>query len=120
MRVSTTNTVSACAASKKPAATRFPVAAKMAAALLESACQAIISTDRAGRIVLANHQAEELFGYSREELLGSSLEMLLPEARRGAHTQMRADYLRRPSVRPMGRGLELSARRKGGFLWRWG
>jgi two-component system cell cycle sensor histidine kinase/response regulator CckA len=86
----------------------------MAAALLESASQAIISTDRAGRIVLANHQAEELFGYSREELIGSSMEMLLPEARRGAHAQMRAGYLRRPSGRPMGSGMELSARRKDG------
>ena len=86
----------------------------MAAAFLESASQAIISTDRAGRIVLANHQAEELFGYSREELLDSSIEMLLPEARRGAHAQIRAGYLRRPSVRPMGSGMELSARRKDG------
>ena len=86
----------------------------MAAALLESASQAIISTDRTGRIVLVNHQAEELFGYSREELLGSSIEMLLPEAKRGAHAQMRAGYLRRPGVRPMGSGMELSARRKDG------
>ena len=86
----------------------------MAAAFLEAASQAIISTDRAGRIVLANHQAEELFGYSREELLDSSIEMLLPEASRGAHAQMRAGYLRRPGVRPMGSGTELSARRKDG------
>jgi signal transduction histidine kinase len=59
----------------------------MAVALLESASQAIISTDRTGRIVLANRQAEEVFGYSREELLGSSIDMLPPEATRGAHAQ---------------------------------
>ena len=106
--------VAARASSKKPPLTGFHTSPEMTAALLESASQAIISTDRAGRIVLANHQAEELFGYSREELLGSSIEMLLPEARRGAHAQMRAEYLRRPGVRPMGSGMELSARRKDG------
>jgi len=86
----------------------------MAGALLESASQAIISTDGAGTMVLVNRQAEEMFGYQREELLGSPIEMLLPEANRGAHFQLRAEYLDRPGVRPMGSGIDLSARRKDG------
>ena len=49
-------------------------------ALLESASQAIISMDRRGSIVLVNRRAEEMFGYTREELLGARIEMLLPEA----------------------------------------
>jgi PAS domain S-box-containing protein len=58
-----------------------------------------------------------MFGYRREELLGSSIEMLLPEAMRGAHAQMRGEYLRRPSVRAMGSGRDLSARRKDGGVF---
>jgi PAS domain S-box-containing protein len=104
----------ACAAAQKPTVTGVHASAEMAVALLESASQAIISTDRAGKIVLANHQAEEMFGYSREELVGSSIELLLPEARRGNHAQMRAKYLHRPTVRPMGSGMDLTARRKDG------
>lgn len=48
------------------------------AALLESAAQAVIATDESGRITLANARAEEYFGYPRAELLGRSLDMLLP------------------------------------------
>jgi two-component system, cell cycle sensor histidine kinase and response regulator CckA len=104
----------ACDAPKKSTATGLHACAEMASALLESASQAILSTDRAGKIVLANRQAEEMFGYPREELVGSPIEILLPEAKRGTHAEMRAEYLHRPSVRPMGSGVDLSARRKDG------
>jgi hypothetical protein len=86
----------------------------MAAALLESASEAIVSSDRAGRIVLANARTEAMFGYTRQEMLGHSVEMLLPEAARARHERMRADYLAKPRVRHMGIGLELSGRRKDG------
>ena len=86
----------------------------MTGALLECAAQAIIATDRAGRIVLVNRQSEELFGYSRQELLESSIELLIPEAQRAAHAEIRGGYFHRPRVRPMGNGLDLSARRKDG------
>ncbi len=111
---SMTNGSSACAAPEKSPVLGFHASAEMASALLESASQAIISTDQNGKIVLANRQTEEMFGYLREELVGSSIEMLLPEAKRDAHTQMRAEYMHGPCVRPMGCGLELSARRKDG------
>jgi two-component system, cell cycle sensor histidine kinase and response regulator CckA len=102
------------AEAKRLTLTELPASAEMAVALLESADQAIVATDRDGRIVLANRHAEETFGYPREELLGSSLEMLLPEAQRHVHAHMCGEYLRRPGVRIMGSGMELSARRKDG------
>jgi two-component system cell cycle sensor histidine kinase/response regulator CckA len=83
-------------------------------ALLESASQAIVSVDRQGRIVLANRRTEEMFGYTREELLSETMEILLPEAARKSHEKYRADYFARPRVRPMGIGMELSGRRKDG------
>jgi PAS domain S-box-containing protein len=87
---------------------------KMVMALLESASQAILSTDRNGRIVLANPKTEEMFGYSRQELLGARIEILLPESKRRAHGREREEYFARPRVRPMGIGMDLSGRRKNG------
>jgi hypothetical protein len=84
----------------------------MVPALLESAAQAIVAIDRDGKIVLANRKAEEMFGYPREELLGSSIELLLPESRRSAHGREREEYFARPRVRPMGVGMDLAGRRK--------
>ena len=82
--------------------------------LLESAPDAILELDQDGRIVLLNHMAEQLFGYSREEMLGLTVEALVPEAARGAHQRHRARYLSHPVTRPMGSGLKLEARRKDG------
>ena len=87
---------------------------KMVVALLESASQAIITADRGGKIVLANRRAEEIFGYTREELLGASLETLLPESRRAVHRREREEFFTHPRARPMGMGMDLVARRKDG------
>jgi two-component system cell cycle sensor histidine kinase/response regulator CckA len=92
----------------------FQKSEQLVTALLESASQAIISIDRGGRIVLANRRAEEMFGYSREELVGARIEMLLPESQRAAHTRDRDGYFARPHTRPMGIGMDLSGRRKDG------
>ena len=87
---------------------------KLAMALLESASQAILGIDREGRIVLANPKTEEMFGYSRQELLGATIEILLPESRRHPHGHERERYFKSPQVRPMGMGMDLAGRRKDG------
>ncbi len=87
---------------------------KMLAAILESASQAILSVDRYGRIVLANARTEQMFGYSRKELLGATIELLIPECSRGGHIRNREEYFANPRIRPMGIGLDLAGRRKDG------
>jgi PAS domain S-box-containing protein len=82
--------------------------------LLELAPDAIVGIDPGGLIVLVNSQAEQLFGYEREELLGQSLEILVPDRVRAIHPAHRRRYLENPQPRPMGAGLELAARRKDG------
>ena len=82
--------------------------------LLESAPDGIVIVNTEGRIVLVNHQAEQLFGYKREELLGQLVEMLLPERFRERHLEHRVRYSTAPVTRPMGAGYELRAQRKDG------
>jgi two-component system cell cycle sensor histidine kinase/response regulator CckA len=85
-----------------------------ARALLESAAEGIVIVGSNGRIVLANARAEKMFGYSREELHGQTLEVLLPERLRAVHGSHRAGYFTEPHIRPMGLGLDLAGRRKDG------
>ena len=88
------------------AGSRFP--------LLEYAPDATIVVDTDGIIRLINAQAERLFGYYREELMGLPVDTLLPERFHEAHLRHRAEYMSDPHVRQMGSGLELFARRKNG------
>jgi PAS domain S-box-containing protein len=83
-------------------------------ALMESASQGIIGVNRSGAIRVMNRKAEELFGYSREELLGQTIETLIPDGLRENHAAYRADYFAQPRARPMGIGLELRGRRRDG------
>jgi PAS domain S-box-containing protein len=83
-------------------------------ALLETAAQAILTVDADGRIELVNATAEQMFGYSRKEMVGHRMEMLVPMRLRDAHQNHRADYFVRPRRRPMGIGLDLAGRRKDG------
>src|SRR5262249_32218998 len=85
-----------------------------ARAILEAAGQAILIVDQRGTILSVNRQAETMFGYPRDRLIGTSLEMLLPERLRERHDAHRAMYFRDPHIRPMGRGLDLVALRADG------
>jgi len=83
-------------------------------ALLESAPDAMVIVDGRGKIALVNSRTEQLFGYQRHELLGYSVEVLLPERFHGRHTQHRSEYVKDPRQRGMGAGLELFGLRKDG------
>jgi len=80
--------------------------------LLESAPDALVLVDAAGQIVLVNTQAERLFGYTRAELLGQPVELLVPARFRPDHPALRDGYFAEPRPRPMGEGRELFGLRK--------
>lgn len=82
--------------------------------LLELAPDAMVIVNRAGWIQLVNAQTEKLFGYSREELIGQQVEILVPHRFQGGHTAHRNQYSREPHARPMDAGLDLYGRRKDG------
>jgi PAS domain S-box-containing protein len=82
--------------------------------LLEAVPDALVLVDRDGLMVLVNSQAEKLFGYRRQELLGQPVEVLVPERFRTRHCQHRDGYFAAPRVRPMAAGLDLLGRRHDG------
>ena len=84
------------------------------AAVLDAAPDGIFIVDAQGVILLANHQAHVLFGYTTGDLVGRQVETLLPAALRGGHAAHRDAYTRAPRTRPMGSGLDLLASRKDG------
>lgn len=82
--------------------------------LLEAAPDAIVIVGPQGHIVLVNRMTEDLFGYSRDELIGQPVEFLIPARFRQEHYQHRDGYIENAHTRPMGSGLELFACHKGG------
>jgi PAS domain S-box-containing protein len=82
--------------------------------LLETVPDAIVLVNSAGRIVLANGQAEDLCGYKKKELLGKPVKILLPERFRKGHGGRRTGYFGASKNRTLAGGLELFACRKDG------
>jgi len=93
---------------------KLRVQMERAEALLESAPDPVVIVNREGRIAIVNARAEAVFGYSRAELLGQPVELLIPQRLHVAHLAQRAPYQEKPRARAMGAGRELFARRKDG------
>lgn len=83
-------------------------------AILESAPDAMVVVDVNRHILLVNSQTERLFGFERSELIGNTIEMLIPERFRSGHPEKFAGFVREMSVRPMASGLQLCGQRKDG------
>jgi len=81
---------------------------------VEACPSGMVMADRAGRIVMANAEIERLFGYGRDELVGHSVDVLLPERFRARHSRHRFQYAAKPQARRMGVGLDFHALRKDG------
>ncbi|GAB3991424.1 PAS domain-containing sensor histidine kinase [Nocardioides marmoraquaticus] len=87
---------------------------KLFRGLLEAAPDAMVIVDRDGRITIVNVQAEQMFGYERAELVGQTVEILVPDRYSGMHMAFRQGYVTEPRTRPMGLAGDLRARRKDG------
>ncbi|SDG59704.1 ATP-binding protein [Thalassobaculum litoreum] len=83
-------------------------------ALISAAPDVVIYVGADGKIRYANDRAFELLGYEASELLGQSIETLVPEAARGEHVAHRKDYMRSPRSGPMTEARDLIARAKDG------
>jgi diguanylate cyclase (GGDEF)-like protein/PAS domain S-box-containing protein len=84
---------------------------------LEASPSPTLVTDAQGVIILANREAERLFGWERGTLVGCSVDVLLPEELRTEHAAHRARYMAEPAARPMGRRRDLLARRRDGTVF---
>jgi len=80
--------------------------------VVNSAPNAMVLVNQIGKISLVNNEAKKLFGYEENEMIGNTLEMLIPARYRTAHVDFRNSFLSRPQTRPMGIGRELFALRK--------
>jgi rsbT co-antagonist protein RsbR len=88
--------------------------AELAGLVVEHLPDAVVIVDDAGVIQRVNAKAELLFGYTRAEMIGQMVELLVPESLREQHRSHRAGYMEEPHMRPMGLGLVLKAQHKNG------
>lgn len=89
----------------------------MMRSLFENATEGIVVANAAGNIMMMNPCAEKLFGYESEELMGKSVDLLLPDSMRAHHHQHRDNFVAKPVNRAMGHGRDLHARKKDGSVF---
>lgn len=87
---------------------------QLVALAVEAAPNGMVMINESGQIDLVNSKTEEIFGYQRHELIGQSIEMLIPERYRQGHPENRAMFFSQPNTRPMGANRNLFALRKDG------
>ena len=90
------------------------LSSELARGVLDSAPDAMIVIDQSGRVLFVNQQVASLFGYSHEEVVGQPIELLIPQRFHARHVSHRHRYVEATRFRPMGKGLDLFARRKDG------
>lgn len=95
-----------------------PLPSQVATELLQASSEATVVADANGGIVFVNREAEILFGYSADEMLGQKIEILMPKTHRKKHLQQRSAYKKAPRARPIVAGLDLHGRRKNGEHFR--
>ena len=83
-------------------------------AIVDSSPHGVVLVDGRGTIVLVNRETERMFGYGRDELVGASLDVLVPHGSREAHGPLQKDFIANPQTRAMGAGRDLSGRRRDG------
>lgn len=101
-------------AAKKPIKSGTPQSEEIYRLAMESAPHAMVMADRRGKIVLVNRQTEAMFGYTRQELIGQAVEILVPQRSREKHRDYREGYSQAPQTRKMGAGRDLFGVHKSG------
>ena len=86
----------------------------LSSSILEAIPDAVAAVNQQGVIIRVNSQTESLFGYTRDELIGQKIEMLVPERQRPQHHLHREHFHQQPKIRRMGSGLDLYGRRRDG------
>src|SRR5271169_3066853 len=86
----------------------------LSSSILEAIPDAVAGVNQQGVIIQVNAQAEAMFGYTRDELIGQKIEMLVPDRQRGQHHLHREHFHQQPKIRRMGSGLDLYGRRRDG------
>ena len=98
----------------KDSAARTVAETLLATSILEAIPDAVAVVNQQGVMVQINSQMEAMFGYTREELIGQKIEILVPERARPQHDHHREQFHARPKIRRMGSGLDLNGRRRDG------
>jgi PAS domain S-box-containing protein len=98
----------------EPAPPRSVLETLLSPAFMEAIPDAIAAVNQDGVIVQVNSQTESLFAYTRDELIGQKIEILVPERQRSQHHHHREHFREQPKIRRMGSGLDLYGRRRDG------